>query len=292
LIRKKKEIEAKLISKPTIDPGSKKIMDKKQGFVKPIYQRAKEIEDTKKTKVENLKKTAEEKKAKLEEESMKSVILNNNKHFDKNEFSKWRQNTLEWQNKKNQKIESEKEKMVRQQEEELSKYHIPNIHKNEAYRSKMDTGVHDKLYSMKDDKHKKIMQKMIETLPEFKPTINKRLPKYIQKKKENSESTNISLNYNTNTPKVTSKTKPLAFNEVMGNVSKTESKKVTSALAYHYNTANNTINSEEEPEDEEIELEELELPSVQDEIISQYKQALEMASKINLKGTLKNVDKF
>ena len=268
-------------------------MDKKQGFVKPIYQRAKEIEETKKIKIDTLKKTVDDKKAKLEEEVQKSKIFNTNKQYDEKEFNKWRQNTIEWENKKKQKIVTEKEKINRQKDEEISKYHIPNLENNKYYHSKVDTGVHDKLYNLKDEKHHKLMEKMIESIPTFKPTINKKVPKYIQqKKKENSISgSQISTSsYNTNTPTVNSKSNSIDFNEVVGNynsVSKTERKNIDFGLskkALNFNTYNDFDHIEEEEEEPE--------PVVyQEEIIHQYKEALEISSKINMKETLKNVDK-
>jgi len=43
--------------------------------------------------------------------------------------------------------------------------------------------VHEKLYNMKDEKQNKLMQKIIDTLPDFKPTINKKMPKFMNRKK-------------------------------------------------------------------------------------------------------------
>lgn len=294
IIRKKKEAEAKNMAKPMINPESKKIMEKKQGYVKPIYERAKEIEETKKSKIETIKKTVNEKKEKEEEEVFKSKIINSNKHYDDKEFSKWRANTLEWNNKKQQKIENEKEKKIKQQEVEMSKYYKPNIHKTENNKSKVETNVHEKLYNLKDEKQKKLMQKIIESIPEFKPTINKKMPKFMQRKIEtpSKKNSNINSTYQTNIAKSSIKSSDIGFNEVVGNynsVSNSERKKRYHAQSMDYYTEQYTIESENESSGYEDDKPEPVI--VQEEIINQYKEALEMTKKFNIKEKLRSCEK-
>jgi len=293
VLRKKMDSEVKkTMTKPLINPESKKIMEKKQGFVKPIYERAKEIEDTKKTKIETIKKTVIDKKVKEEEEVMKSKILNTNKPYDEKEFSKWMNQTTEWQNKKILKIETEKERRLKQEEEQISKYYQPNIDKKEMTKSKMETNIYDKLYSLKDEKKEKMMQKILESIPDFKPQINKKVPKFIQNKKELpltkiNNFNNITQNNVSKTPR---KSSELPNNYLYGSekmVCHTDRIKRCHALSMNYYSENNTILSENEASDDEV-------PKHiggQDEIINQYKQALEITKKINMKHTLRISEK-
>ena len=293
VLRKKMDSEVKkTMTKPLINPESKKIMDKKQGVVKPIYERAKEIEDTKKTKIETIKKTVIEKKVKEEEEVMKSKILNTNKPYDEKEFSKWMNQTTEWQNKKIQKIESEKERRLKQEEEQISKYYQPNIDKKEISKSKMETSIHDKLYSLKDEKKEKMMQKILESIPDFKPQINKKVPKFIQNKKELplTKINNFNTNIENNVSKTPRKSYELPYDSMYGNekmVCNTDRIKRCHALSLNYYTENNTILSEDEGSDDEVP----QRIGAQDEIINQYKQALEITKKINMKQTLRISEK-
>jgi hypothetical protein len=293
VLRKKMDSEVKkTMTKPLINPESKKIMEKKQGFVKPIYERAKEIEDTKKTKIETIKKTVIDKKVKEEEEVMKSKILITNKPYDEKEFSKWMNQTTEWQNKKILKIETEKERRLKQEEEQISKYYQPNIDKKEMTKSKMETNIYDKLYSLKDEKKEKMMQKILESIPDFKPQINKKVPKFIQNKKELpltkiNNFNNITQNNVSKTPR---KSSELPNNYLYGSekmVCNTDRIKRCHALSMNYYSENNTILSENEASDDEV-------PKHiggQDEIINQYKQALEITKKINMKHTLRISEK-
>ena len=292
-LRKKMDTEVKkTMTKPLINPESKKIMEKKQGIVKPIYERAKEIEDTKKTKIETIKKTVTDKKIKEEDEVMKSKILNSSKMYDEKEFSRWQSQNTEWQNKKIQKIENEKERKIKLQEEEISKYYQPNIHKSEFSKSKMETNIYDKLYNLKDEKKEKLMQKIIESIPEFKPSINKKLPKFIQNKKENPlpKLNNINSIIQNNISKTPRKSTDLPYNNLICNekaICNTDRLKRNHALSMNYYTANNVIYSEnEESEDEQSQCK-----GEQDEIINQYKQALEKTNKINIKNTLRISEK-
>ena len=108
-------------------------MEKKQGFVKPIYQRAKEVEESKKNKIQKIKKNIEEKKAKIDEDDMqKSKFHKKNKqhHYNETEFSEWRNNQLNWETQKNKKIQDCKENFQKQQLETVSKFYHPVIDKN------------------------------------------------------------------------------------------------------------------------------------------------------------------
>jgi len=76
--------------------------------------------------------------------------------------------------------------MLKQTYEIESKYHHPNINKKSEMINKSkheNISVHEKLYNMKDEKQNKLMQKIIDTLPDFKPTINKKMPKFMNRKK-------------------------------------------------------------------------------------------------------------
>lgn len=293
VLRKKLDSEVKkTMTKPLINPGSKKIMDKKQGIVKPIYERAKEIEDTKKTKIETIKKTVIDKKVKEEEEVMKSKILNTSKPYDEKEFSKWMNQTTEWQTNKVKKIESEKERKLKQEEEQISKYYQPNILKTEMTKSKMETSIYEKLYSLKDDKKEKLMQKILESIPDFKPQINKKVPKFIQNKKELplTKLNNFNTNKEISGSKTPRKSSEIPYNNMYGiekTVCNSDRTKRCHALSMHYNTENNTIYSENEASDDEVP----QRIGVQDEIINQYKKALEMTQKINMKGNLRISEK-
>ena len=284
-LRKKNEMEAISRTIPIIDSGSKKIMEKKKGFFKPIYERAKEIEISKKNKLDIMKKTVEEKNAKLEEEVLKSKIFITNKPFDEKEFSKWRTNKIEWENKKNLKIEGQKDIIMKQKTDEMSKFYHPNINNKKEInsRSKIDSGVHNKLYSMKDVKNDKLIQKIIESTPDFKPSLNKKLPNYIKKKKEQSENNT----FQSNSPKITFKSDEFALNEVIAvnynSKSKTERKKRNHAVSmnsYHF-----VIDSEDEIDDDQEPI------IVQDNIINQYKQALEFSNKLNFKEVNRHLNK-
>ena len=295
LHRKKIEDEARNRTKPQINAESKKIMDKKQGFVKPIYQRAKEIEETKKNKIDSLKRTQEEKNAKKEEEVFKSKILSNNKQFDEKVFLNWRNKTLEWETKLKQKIHNQKDDLLKQEVEKHSKYYRPNIDKKSEniHKSKNENeniSVHDKLYNMKDDKQNKLMQKIVDSFPEFKPKINKKYPNYFQKNKENNN--NVNQVTNEKTPSKT--TKKAKFNsidistklDVTNNYNtvnicfpKSERQKGKNASLINYDVVNSlTIDSEEE--NEEI--------NECDDIIKQYKLALEMTEDVRKNETINN----
>ena len=190
-IRKRKEEEIIKRAKPIINEESKKIMDKKQGFVKPIYQRAKEIEEIKNKKLVIMKKTIDEKKAKKDEdELLKSKFVIKNKHFNEKEFTEWRNHTLDWENQKKKKIDDQKEKNKKSQLETTSKFYHPNIdkrsedlvNKSKVINANENISVFDKLYNNNEEKQKKLLQKAIESLPGFKPTINKNVPSYIRNK--------------------------------------------------------------------------------------------------------------
>ena len=199
IIRKKREEDFKNRAKPVINEESKKIMEKKQGFVKPIFQRAKEIEATKKHKIETIKKNIEEKKAKQDEdEILKNKFMMKNKKnlhaFNDKEFEDWRNIQIEWENQKQKKIENIKEQHQRKRLESISKMYHPIIDKksvniaNKTNSRDQKTNVFQKLYNLNEEKQKKQLQKVIEALPQFKPSINKKLPQYIRNK-------NISSSY-------------------------------------------------------------------------------------------------
>jgi hypothetical protein len=213
-------------------------------------------------------KTVEETNSKLEEESLKSKILNTNKAFDEKEFSKWVSDKIQWDNKKKLKIEAQKDLLLKKENEEISKFHQPNIHlKNKTKTHKSENDVFNKLYNNKDQKQEKLIQKIKESLPEFKPSITKKLPHYIIKK--NLENENIANLYHTNAYQKNTLQSTIDKEENINTniICKTDRKLQT------INTF--TIYSEDECDEEDIKLGKRDL-------ISQYKQALELADKIKL----------
>ena len=275
ILRKKAEIEAIARAKPLIDSGSKKIMEK-HGFIKPIYERAKEIEVSKKNKIENIKKTTDEKIAKIEEENLKSRTINSNKQFDEKEFEKWRANKLEWENNKKLKIESKKEIIIKQKNDERSTFYHPNINKKKdmIINKKINSGVHNKLYSMRNVKDEKLMQKIIESIPEFKPIINKKLPFYLKKSLQNE---NIKEVYKTQTHRNNTRNNQYNFNEVYAScnpICLSERKENNGLNFINLQKCENISEDEFFKDDDPIQIE--------NDIINQYKTALEMSSKIHL----------
>lgn len=290
LIRKKNEDEAKSLTKIQINAESKKIMDKKQGFVKPIYQRAKEIEETKKIKIDTLKKTQDEKKAKKEEEVVKSKLFDSKKQYDEKEFSNWRNHTLEWESKKKLKIHNQKDELKKQEVEIHSKYYHPNINKksDKSKNENENISVHEKLYNMKDDRQNKLMQKIVESFPDFKPKINKKYPNYFKKNLENNhiQSTNESTpsktktNYNSNNSNNINNDINHNYKTVNLGYPKSERQKGKNTSMIENDFVNPLIILSEDEEIEEI--------KESDDIIKQYKQALETTNDIIKKESRDN----
>jgi len=203
-IRKKKEEEAIKRMHPEIDPKSKEIMDKKQGFVLPIFKRAKEIEESKHKKIESMKQRIEEKKHKTEEEELKKCKYyhKNDKHFNKKEFNDWRDKLNEWEQKKKKKIDEQKEKSEKKKLESMSTYHKPKIDRNSEKmvnklinKSKVigkETTVFERLYQNNEEIQRKLLQKTLEAMPEFKPNINKKVPSF---RNNRPQLTNNSFDY-------------------------------------------------------------------------------------------------
>lgn len=308
ILRKRREEEAKNRAKPVINEASKKMMEKKQGFVKPIFQRAKEIEESKKNKIENLKKGIEEKKAKKEEEEeqLKKKNKKKNKEYNEKDFEEWRINQLKWETEKKKKIEVIKEQNQKNQLDTLSKFYHPSIDKNSeslAHRSKVlkgsDNGINifDKLYSQNEERQKKLLQKTLESLPDFRPHINKKVPNFMKNRPKSTFSYNSDFTIpETKISTTTRNNPPVTYVTLQSNYN-SESKSNHNTIVYQsektlktlktkgannstIETYNNPIimsNSEgEESEDEKVPMV-TEIENHED-VVSKYKKALEIAT--------------
>ena len=291
-IRKKREDEIRNRAKPVINEESKKIMEKKHGFVKPIYQRAKDVEESKKNKISMMKKNIEEKIAQKEEEEIhksKFLMKNKNLHYNEKEFSDWRDHQIDWEKNKNKKIQNIKEDYQKQHLESVSKFYHPVIDKNSENLAKSknantkenNVNVFQKLYNLNEEKHKKLLQKTIDAIPDFKPSINKKIPNYIRNKNivsHHYSNENITEKVSTNLKSDASKHNfsieiPSTNYNQMTNVSQSgrtlKSKAMNSStIETNSNPIIQSLNSDEE-EDEDND-------DKHYDVVSQYKKALEM----------------
>lgn len=164
--------------------------------------------------------------------------------------------------------------MLKQTYEIESKYHHPNINKKSEMINKSkheNISVHEKLYNMKDEKQNKLMQKIIDTLPDFKPTINKKMPKFMNRKNEviNTSELKPGKNVNVITPKPKKKLK----------TNKQQSADYNTVSKYKVSK-----NTEKEdilfPSDDEgcHDCEEIDND---DDVIQQYKEALQLTDNDN-----------
>ncbi len=307
IIRKRKEEEAKNRAKPVINETSKRMMEKKQGYVKPIFQRAKEIEESKKNKIENLKKGIEEKKAKKEEEEqvLKKKNKKKNKEYNEKDFEEWRINQLKWETEKKKKIEVIKEQNQKNQLDTISKFYHPSIDKKSetlAHKSKFLKGsengrnIFEKLYNQNEERQKKLIQKTLESLPDFRPHINKKIPNFMKNRPNSSFKYNSDFTFPETTVSSTTKNLPpityvtlqtnyntetLSSQNTTSNICQSEKTQKTRGMNNStIETYNNPIimsNSEgEESDDEKVPM----ITEIEnhEDVVSKYKQALETAT--------------
>lgn len=308
ILRKRKEEEARNRAKPIINESSKKMMEKKQGFVKPIFERAKEIEESKKNKLENLKKGIEEKKLKKEEEEIvKMKNKKKNKEYNEKDFEEWRINQLRWETEKKKKIENIKEQNQKNQLDTLSKFYHPSIDKNSetlAFKSKVLKGtkgnenaknVFDKLYSQNEERQKKLIQKTLESLPDFRPHINKKVPNFMKNRPKSSVKNNYdflstdskiasttkninTITYVTLTTNANTETKTI--NNTISNIPQSEktqkSRGMNNSTIETYNNPIIMSNSEDESDEEKLPV--ITEVEVHEDVVTKYRQALENAN--------------
>ena len=164
---------------------SQKLMEKKQN--RPIHERVEEVMESKNLKLEKMKLEQKEKLHFESEASRVSSQLNNNNNYDEKKFDDWIKVNKKWEEKKKYKIENMKVENERNETEVSKSLYKPSIDKYSKIlvESKVSNEpIYEKLYNLRDDKYTRVAQKIVDTIPEFKPTVNKKLPKYLTKKKE------------------------------------------------------------------------------------------------------------
>ena len=206
LRNKKNEEEMKHIkNKPKMSKLSKKIMEKKKCEIKPIHQRVNEIVDKKYLKVDKLKQ--------IYRDIENSNSSRYSTQFDEKKFEEWLNKQMKWELEKKSKIITVKEENERLETSINRCMYHPSIDKNkeilvtkskilnsENSSKKSDESVYEKLYNLRDEKYNKLVKRLIESIPDFTPTINKNMPTYLNKNKNDTKSTNFSR-YNRNSKK-------------------------------------------------------------------------------------------
>lgn len=185
VLRNKKRLEEKsnFTQKPKIDKTSQKLMEKKQ--IRPIHERVEEVMENKNLKLEKKKFEIKE-KLQFESEASKLTSQPNN-NYDEKKFEDWIKVNKKWEEKKKYKIENMKVENERIETEVSKSLYHPNIDKYSKIlvESKVtNEPIYEKLYNKRDDKYTRVAQKIVENIPEFKPTVNKKLPKYLVKHME------------------------------------------------------------------------------------------------------------
>ena len=120
---------------------------------------------------------------------------------------------MKWELEKKSKIITVKEENERLETSINRCMYHPSIDKNkeilvtkskilnsENSSKKSDESVYEKLYNLRDEKYNKLVKRLIESIPDFTPTINKNMPTYLNKNKNDTKSTNFSR-YNRNSKK-------------------------------------------------------------------------------------------
>jgi len=206
-----------LKSKPGIDSGSLKIINKKLKNKKPIYERFEEIKTEKKAKLEKYKKelirtnsaknlsstnysefnlcNKKQIKFNLNINNKNNDNFNNyntiknqiNKETTEKNFQEWLANNERWRSQKSKKFNDLK-KRLQEQTQELEKSaftHTPRIDQlsdlianTKNFNEFPGQEVYDKLYNQKD--YKACKQKYLDekTKPKFTPVINNYTPRY------------------------------------------------------------------------------------------------------------------
>jgi len=165
-----------------------------------------------------------------------------------------------------------------------------------------NSNIFEKLYNDNEEKQKKLLQKAAESLPAFKPNINKKVPNYFRNKPQStfinytadyfseiSDRTPVSTtnrhkyNNSTEQPSFT-KTSHDNYNTIsaMPHSDKTQkSRAMNSSVVETFN--NPIIVSNSEGEEEEVDQEEHE------DVLTKYKKALELSQKSPPKNTNKTI---
>ena len=287
IIKNKKRVEEEknYKIKPKITKQSQKILDSKYSDKKPIYERTKDILNTRNKNLENLKSMYSELQILDEEESIGSFKPPG--QYNPTRFLKWTKEREERDKKKHEKIDRIKQEMEYLETESFKQLYHPNIDKksekivkSKIVNEEINENVYDKLYNLHSEKFNKINQLSQRTMPSFTPSINNRLPNFIQNSLSNKITKNDSMsNANQSTLKKLSsysrhflnssvelKNSSILRNEkVFSNESlaaKYSRNKINSSMTEYYNNPLSTYKNEEEDND----------------IISRYKVALQSSN--------------
>lgn len=141
------------------------------------------------------------------------IVVDIQTQFDEKKFEEWLNKQMKWELEKKSKIITVKEENERLETSINRCMYHPSIDKNseilvtkskilysENSSKKSDESVYEKLYNLRDEKYNKLVKRLIESIPDFTPTINKNMPTYLNKNKNDTKSTNFSR-YNRNTKK-------------------------------------------------------------------------------------------
>lgn len=200
IIKNKKRIEEEKYykSKPQITKQSQKILETKLIDKKPIYERTSEILNDKNQKIEKLKSMYSELKAIEEEESIGSFKAPG--QYDESKFLEWRKETEIREKRRNEKIGKIKQEIEYLETESIKNMHKPMIDKKseKIAKSKMSSedlnqSVYNKLYNLHGEKINKINQLSQKNIPTFTPSINTKLPQFLQNSIYNKVTKNSSI---------------------------------------------------------------------------------------------------
>ena len=199
IIKNKKRIEEQknFKEKPQMAKNSQKIIDK-LSYKKPIYARTTEILKNRDQKVEKMKSMYSELKNIEEEESIGVIKLPT--HYNENHFNEWRKTNDFWEKNKNEKIVKIKQENENLETETFKNLHHPSIDKRSELmvRSKVLNDenyapIYDKLFNLHNEKPNKIHQLMLKNMPTFSPSINNKIPNFLQNTLSNKITKNSSI---------------------------------------------------------------------------------------------------
>ena len=194
LIGKSSSIQSKLTTTTNISTNSSKFSQSfnginnntnkiiQQKIFKPIHYRLEEEIEKKRTNLAILKKEYNDCK-RLKEDHDFETYQSVKHHFDEDRFEEWRLKQLKWKNDKIVKSLLKNHEKLRLETEEAKTYHNPIIDKNSetisiTLNTNKGTSIFDKLYMDKDERHKRQVTKLLESLPSFSPSLNNRRPKF------------------------------------------------------------------------------------------------------------------
>lgn len=188
ILRNKKEMEElnRLKEKPDISLISKKIINKKFKNERPLYLRAQEVVEKRNEKRCKIKGIYEEMEL-IEELDNKSRW--NAGYLESSKFEEFLQTQNNWQMIKQSKIDLMKNEQYRQQQESEKEFYNPKINDTSKilacnkYDKDKDNNIHDRLYKEHEDRLIRKIENIKKNNFNFKPTINKKIPKFIDKDK-------------------------------------------------------------------------------------------------------------